>query len=155
MKIGRIIVVVFLIVFIGYVLYLGIGMSYTYPSIKEYYYDVNKVSFEEKLAVRIDSANGWSLQRKDSIKGKDGVSYWTSLFYEANGQDLEYTIKYCLDLKTSSGSGTCVRLEIVGAFDYANKTGGYKLSDSDAEKLLYELEHTILNELAPACSSNP
>ena len=41
-----------------------------------------------------------------------------------------------------------------GAFDYNKKSGGYKLSDKDVERLLEILDRTILNELAPACSTN-
>jgi len=152
MKMIWVIVVVFLIVVVGYILYLGIGMSSTYPAIKEYSFGVNKVSFEQKLSDRINSSNGWSLEKKDSIKGEDEVCYWASLFYKGNGQDLVYEIKYCLDIKALSGDNACVRLEIVGAFDYNKKSGGYKLSDKDVDKLLEILDRTILKELAPSCS---
>jgi len=151
MKMIKVIVIVFLVVFIGYVSYLVIGMSSTYPAIKEYSLGVNKVSFEQKLSDRINSSNGWSLEKKDSIKGEDEVCYWASLFYKGNGQDLVYEIKYCLDIKALSGDNACVRLEIVGAFDYNKKSGGYKLSDKDVDKLLEILDRTILKELASSC----
>lgn len=152
MKMIKVIVIAFLIIFIAYILYLVIGMSSTYPAIKEYSFGVNKASFEQKLSDRINSSKGWSLEKKDSIKGENEVCYWTSLFYEENGQKFEYDIKYCVDLQTLSGNNACVRLEIVGAFDHVKKSGGYKLSDKDVERLLEILDRTILNGLAPACS---
>lgn len=153
MKISRIILVASLIVFIGYLLYLGIGMSYTYPHIKDYCYDINKVSFEKKLAVRIDSSNGWSLEMTDSLNGKNDSCYRATLFYEGNGQKLKYRIKYCSDSKESFKDSVFVRLGVVGAFDHINKNGGYKLSDGNVEKLLDKLDSAILNELAPRCSN--
>ncbi len=153
MKIGKIVLVAFLVMFLGYLLYLGIVMSYSYPAIKEYYFDVKKDSFEEKLTFRIDSSSGWSLEKEDTVKGVDEVCYWASLYYEENGQKLAYDIKYCLDSKTSSGG--CIRLEIVDVIDYIKKSSRRKLSDKEVEKLLQILDSTILNELAPACSRNP
>ena len=144
--------VVFLIVVIGYILYLGIGMSSTYPAIKEYSFGVNKVSFEQKLSDRINSSNGWSFQKEDSIQWEDETCYWARLFYKANGQDLLYTIKYCFDSKTLTGSGECARIEVVNVIDYIKKRDAHELPDKDVEKLLEILDRTILNELVPACS---
>lgn len=155
MKMIWIVVVVFLILIVGYILYLGIGMSYTYPSIKEYSFGVNKVSFEEKLANRVSSSNGWSLKKKDSIKGEDEICYWASLFYKADGQDLVYEIKYCFDSKASTGDSECARIGVIDVIDFNKKSNSRDLPDKDVEKLLEILERTILNELAPACSSNP
>lgn len=155
MKMIKVIVIAFLIILIGYMLYLVVEMSSTYPGIKKYSFGVNKISLEQKLSDRINSSNGWSLEKKDSITGENEVCYWTSLLYEENGRKFEYDIKYCLDLKTSNEDNVCVRLEVVGAFDYINKSGGYKLSDKDVEKLVQILDRAILSELAPACSGNP
>lgn len=151
MKMIKVIVVVFLIALIYYVFHLVIGMSSTYPSIKKYSFGVNKGFLEQKLADRINSSSGWSMEKKDSIKGENEICYWTSLLYDKNGQKFEYDIKYCLDSKPLIEDSACVQLEIVGAFDYVIKSGGYKLSDKDVDKLLQILDSAILNKLAPAC----
>ena len=104
MKMIKVIVVVFLIALIYYVFHLVIGMSSTYPSIKKYSFGVNKGFLEQKLADRINSSSGWSMEKKDSIKGENEICYWTSLLYDKNGQKFEYDIKYCLDsITTQSG----------------------------------------------------
>ena len=154
MKMIWVIVIAFLIVIVGYILYLGIAMSSTYPAIKKYSFNVNKISFEEKLAVRIESSNGWSFQRNDSIKWEDETCYWASLFYKADRQDLVYEIKYCFDSKALTENSECARAELVSIIDYVKKSDSHKLSDKDVEKLLQILDRTILNELAPACSNH-
>jgi hypothetical protein len=139
------IIIGFLVLFAAYILYVVIGMSSTFPSIKKYSFNLTKDSFERKLIQRADSLNGWSLAKEDSIKGDEEIWYWASLNYEGNDQQAEYTVKYC-------EKAGCVKLEIVGAFDRVNKSGGYKSSDDDVQKLLEILDRVILNDLAPFCS---
>lgn len=145
MKSVRVIVFALLIVSVGYLLWFAIGMSSTYPSVKKYSFEANKTSFEKQLANKIDTSEGWALERRDSIKGEDEACYGASLFYTGNGQEFEYDIKYCFD---NPLNGPRARLEVVGAFDHVMKSGGYKLVDRDVEKLMKILDSAIINELS-------
>jgi hypothetical protein len=135
-----------------YLLILFIGMSSTFSSIKEYKLATSKINFEEKLAERINAARGWSFEKTDSVKGEKGqVCYWGSLSYNGDGQQLKYDVKYCSDSDSLNADEKCLRLYVVGAFDYVNKSGGYKSSDEDVEELMKILDRT-LGGLAPDCS---
>ncbi|MBT1696855.1 hypothetical protein KK083_08230 [Fulvivirgaceae bacterium PWU4] len=142
-----------MIVVVGYMLYFVIGISSTFPSIKEYHFATSQASFEEKLTARINASNGWSLENTDTVKGEKGdACYWASLTYQENGQHLKYDIKYCADGDDSNNDKKCFLLYIVGAFDYVNKSGGYKSSDKDVSELLQVLDRALLTDFAPDCS---
>lgn len=159
MKLPRLLVIVLAIVVLGYILYLVgyilyfvIGMSSTFPAIREYHFATSNVSFEDKLTARVNASNGWSLEKTDTIKGEGEVCYWASLTYQENGQQLKYDIKYCVGGDNSNNNGQCLLLSVVGAFDYVNKSGGYKSSDKDVSELLQVLDRALLTDFAPDCS---
>jgi hypothetical protein len=126
-------------------------MSYNYPAIKEYYFIVDKDSFEKKISLKIDSIQGWSLQKKDSIDWGAERCYWTRLFYRAKGKDLLYTIKYCFDSVTSI-EGECSKIELLSVIDYKSKMDNHELSNKDVESFVGIVDGDIFNKLAPECS---
>lgn len=154
MNLTKVSLIALLVIFLGYLLYLGVGMSSTYPAIKEYSFRIKETYFIEKITDRVNSIKGWSMKKTDSVRGKYETCYWSSLLCEENGQKLEYDIKHCLGAE-SNEDDSCVELEVIGAFDHNNKSGGYRLSDKDVKELLNILDRAILSELAPACSDNP
>lgn len=142
-----------MIVVLGYMLYFVVGMSSTFPSIKEYHFAASKTSFEEKLTARINASNGWSLENTDTVKGEKGdTCYWASLTYLGNGQQLKYDIQYCVDGDNSNNDEKCLLLYVVGVFDYVKKSGGYKSSDKGVGELLQTLDRALLTDFAPDCS---
>lgn len=152
MKNGVVFLIVFVTAIVGYILYFVIGISSTFPPIKEYKFDVSKVDFEQKLINRINDSQGWYFEESDSIKGINSEDcYWASLFFKRNEQHLEYIIKYCGDSHALKNSERCLSLYVIGALDYANKSGGYKLKDKDVENLIEHLDRALLYELVPSC----
>lgn len=152
MKTGIVFLIAFFIVCAGYMLFLVIGMSSTYPSIRKYSFNVNKGYFEQLLVDRILSSPGWSLEKRDSVKWENETCYGTSLTYETNGHNLEYLVRYCFDSDKLVESVQCMRMEVVMVVDYIRRSSSHELSDKDVDKLLEVLEGAILNKLAPPCA---
>jgi hypothetical protein len=151
MKVRHFFLIAFLITIFGYILYLAIGMSSTYPAIKKYKFEISKDSLIKRLDDRINKNLGWSLEKRDSIMGReDEDCFWASLSYQDNEQDIEYRIKFCRPTFINEGD-KCLELYVVGAYDYTNKTGGYKPTE-EVEKLIQFLDSALLNELAKDCS---
>jgi hypothetical protein len=152
MKVGSLILIVSAIVIVGYMFYLFIGMSSTYPSIREYDLAISKIDFENKIAERVKTDQGWSFEKTDSVEDdKDETCYWASLSYLEDGRQLMYDIKYCVRSRSLDEEEKCLELYVVGAFDYAKKSGGYKSSDEDVEELMKILDRAIAG-LASGCS---
>lgn len=152
MKLSHLLVIALVIAIVAYMLYFVVGMSSTFPSLREYHFGASKISFEKKLAAKVSASYGWSLENTDTVSGEKGEScYWASLTYQKNGQHLKYDIKYCVDEDSSNNDGKCLSLYVVGAFDYVEKSGGYKSSDKDVGGLLQTLDRALLTELAPVC----
>ncbi|MGC3946382.1 MAG: hypothetical protein QM762_17990 [Chryseolinea sp.] len=149
MKMIKVFAIVFLCVVVGYMVYLAVGMSSTYPALKEYSFGVSKEEFEEKLLNKVNSLEPWSFKRKGNRKDSEEDCYWSTLFYKANGQDVVYQIKYCFSHDVPN-EGSCLKLELVRAFDYNRKTE--KATDEEVERLVRMLDDVILKNLAPSCS---
>lgn len=153
MRVGRFIIIIFGIVIVGYMFYLFVGMSSTYPPLKNYNFHVSKQAFDQKLADRILSSPGWSFERRDSIKTKESKDcFWVSLSYKQNDQYLEYIVKYCISSNDLKDDDKCLNLYVVSLVDYV-KQKSYKTSSKDVDKLMQLLEGILLNGLAPHCSN--
>lgn len=147
--------IVLSIAILGYVIYLlvlFVGISSSFPSIKEYNLAASEIKFEEKLAERINATPGWSFEKTDSVNGQNGeVCDWASISYIGGGQQLWFEVKYCTNSDSLNPRKECMRLYLIGAFDYVNGTGGYKLSDKGVEELVKILDDTLVG-LASDCS---
>jgi hypothetical protein len=151
MSVGKFIVIIFGVIIIGYMFYLFVAMSSTYPPLKGYSFDASKDLFYQKLAIRTLDSPGWSLERGDSVKIKEGEDcFWISLSYKQSDQYLNYTIKYCIDAHDLNENDGCLRLYVVDIVDYV-KQKSYNTS-KEAENLLQTLDRTILDGLVPPCS---
>jgi len=139
-----------IIIFLGWAFYFASMMSYTYPPLKEYSFQMNKTSFERTLINRIDSV-GWSIEKTDTTGGNEKRCYWALINYLIEDINIEYDIEYCFNYKDVNKVNNCIEFNIVGAFNFIEKTGGYKASDPGVKELLEYFENNILNGLAPDC----
>lgn len=72
MKLSRLSIMFPVIAIIGYTLYFVIGLSSTFPSLGAYHFAASEISFEKKLAARINASNGWSLENTDTVREEKG-----------------------------------------------------------------------------------
>ena len=143
----RLIIIVFLIVAVSYMLYLVIGMSSTYDSIKEYYFHTDSSGIGHAILSKTTSTPGWSYELSDTVGLEQGKTrYWIDLFYNNKTQKLKYSLKFC------DKENHCSEVSLIGAFDYLNKNGGYKISDDGVAEMLVKIEESIFEDLAPICN---
>lgn len=152
MRKGKWIILSLVVLALAYIFYLIVGMSSTYPPIREYEFEVSKEIFYKQLTSRINNSAGWSYQQRDSLKGiNDQDCYWISVSYKTNDNNLLYTLKYCSNLKDKKDSGQCLEFYVVSVIDYT-KGKDYKTLDDEVGNLLQILDRTVLDGLVPACS---
>jgi hypothetical protein len=152
MRVTKFIVIVFGVIIIGYMFYLFVGMSSTYPPLKDYRFKVSKEVFAQKLARRILNSHGWTLERRDSVKIKAREDcFWISLSYKRNQEHLEYSLKYCIDNHDLIEDDGCLTLYVVSIVDYVKQRSYYR-SGEEVEHVLQILDRTVLDGLVPACS---
>ncbi|MDH5381837.1 MAG: hypothetical protein OEW75_13345 [Cyclobacteriaceae bacterium] len=94
---------------------------------------------------------GWSIEKTDTTGGNEKMCYWASINYLGNESNLKYRVKYCFNNKDINEVNNRIEFNIVGAFDFIEKTGGYKASDEGVLELLEVFEDNILNGIAPDC----
>jgi len=154
MKAFKLTTILLAIVIVGslvYSLLLFVGMSSTFSPIKEYHLATTMIEFEQMFVERINTPLDWSFEKTDSVRGEKGeVCYWASLFYNENEQQIKYEVKYCIYPDRSNNNEKCLTLYLVGAFNYLNKSGGYRLSDKDVDQLVKILDRK-LGELSTSC----
>lgn len=145
----RSILTTLVVVVIFYFLYLIIGMSSTYSTISQYYFNVAPSEIGEAIIGKIDLVEGWSYELSDTISTEnDGTQVWIDLYYNTDIQRLKYSLKY----GAYGESEVCSEVHLVGAFDILNKSGGYKITADGVDRLVIIVEESILQELAPICT---
>jgi hypothetical protein len=129
--------------FVAFVIYFAGGLSSTYPPLKEYYLETEIDEFQHRL-MDLDKAEFISLQMKDTT-GYYPTDY--SIYFEIiMNEDIEFHLKYQLDKPLFKRER--IEMDLIGVFDKANNSGGYRMSDSeDIPSLIAKFENEILEQL--------
>ena len=129
--------------FVAFIIYFAGGLSSTYPPLKEYYFDLRVDEFEHRLN-ELDNVESIRVQITDTT-GYYPTDY--SIYFDIfMNEDLEFHLKY--QLEKSLLNGERIEMDLIGAFDKAKNSGGYRISQSeDIPRLIDKFESEVLKQM--------
>ena len=137
----------FVVVILLWLIYFATQISATYDPLKSYQFSMTKEELEERLLQTVKSNPKMTLNPKDSTgTDKEYLHYYADISVKGGTDDYEFTISYYKrDSRWDSKAKSEVSL--IGAFDRANKTGGYKAESTDVEQLIAVFESQVISKI--------
>ena len=135
--------VIILAVFGGW-LYLVSMFSSVYPPIKEYKFQVSSSNLRSTMINVLDNPEKYDYNITDTVGNvSKGYSYYINLKIKGHDMDERFTFKFY----SKKSRPDISKIDLIGAFDNINKTGGYKLKDQDVKKLVEVFEREFIDKL--------
>jgi hypothetical protein len=151
MKFSKALLIAILIIagFFGlFVIYFAGQVSAVYDPIKTYQFGLTREELRGQLFRVIKTQPHWTIKLTDSTgTDKNDLNYYCDIVFMDETSEYKYNINY---KKESSFWDSKVKLEInlIGAFDVGQKTGGYKTEDTDVNRLTDIFEKEIIKRLS-------
>ena len=135
--------IIILAVFGGWLYFVSMFSS-VYPPIKEYKFKVSASTLRSTMINVLDNLEKYDYNFKDTVGNvSKGYSYYINLKIKGQKMDDRFTFKFYSKKLQPDIS----KIDLIGAFDNINKTGGYKLKDPDVKKLVEVFEMEFINKL--------
>ncbi|MBJ6119363.1 hypothetical protein JAO76_14230 [Pontibacter sp. BT310] len=108
---------------------------------------MTKEELEERLLQTVKSNPKMTLNPNDSTgTDKEYLHYYADISIEGGTEDYEFTISY-YERDSRWDNNTKSEVSLIGAFDRANKTGGYKIENTGVEQLIAVFESQVINKI--------
>lgn len=134
---------IFVLGFVSYI-YFVTQFSAVYPPIKEYKFPTNVSGLRLAIIKTLDNHEKFEYQFTDTIGNMDnGFAYYIVLKIKDPQMDNEFTFKFF----EPKGQTNMSRIDLIGAFDRINNTGGYKIKENHVPHLVDIFDKEFIDKL--------
>lgn len=134
-----------LIIIVALVIYFAVGISSVYPPLKKYEYYGSIKQLTRIMDTYISNNHEVSIKPGDMV-GNDinGYAYYFTIQMNVDKNNIEFDVR--LENKTSSDLNN-TQILLIGAHDYGNKIGGYRINDNGVKNLVYLFDNNFISHL--------
>lgn len=151
MKYIKILISIILIFGLGSCIYFVSQFSAVYPPIKKYKFKTNVANLRLAITETLDNPDKYEYKFKDTVGNKEnGFAYYVDLRIKNTQMDNDYTFKFYEFQRPANNSS----IDLIGAFDKINKTGGYKIKDNDVPRLIDLFDKEFISDLTIKLDKN-
>lgn len=137
----------FVVILLVWAIYFATQLSATHDSLKSYEFSMTREELEERLFQTIKSNPNMTLNLRDSTGTvKESLHYYADISVEGKREEYQFSISY-YNKDGLWDDTTKSEVSLIGAFDKANRTGGYKIENTDVEKLIAVFESQVINKV--------
>ncbi len=140
-----IIAAVALFIIFSLVIYFGVGISSVYTPLKKYEYYGSIKQLMQKIDLYISNNHEVSIKPGDTVgNNSNGYAYYYTIQMNVEKNNIEYDVRF--ENKTSSDFNN-TQISLIGAHDYGNKIGGYRINDNGVKNLVYTFDNNFISRL--------
>ncbi|MBB6610119.1 hypothetical protein H7F15_03630 [Pontibacter sp. Tf4] len=137
----------FVVVILLWMIYFATQLSATYAPLKSYRFSMTTEELQERLFQVVDTNPNMTLNLSDSTgTDKENRHYHADILIKGETEEYEFSISYYTKDGLWKNNDKSV-VSLVGAFDRVNRTGGYKIDNTDIEKLITVFENQVINKI--------
>jgi hypothetical protein len=143
-KVNVLIIAFALAMIIGLMIYFASGMSAVNDPMKRYESYNSMEVLIRKINMFKEINNNMLFELKDEVGDpKNGVAFYYDVVFEIDGKEVNYNIRF--DSVNTSNSKSV--LSVIGAFEPANKVGGYSLTEKGVGELVNKFQIIFIDSL--------